>query len=72
MAEPSLKSDPIEELISSFYNKSRRDTIEGDMCISCNQEAIEFEDALSRKEYSISGLCQLCQNSVFGGEDCDA
>jgi hypothetical protein len=26
----------------------------------------EFRDALSIKEYRISGLCQSCQDSVFG------
>lgn len=28
--------------------------------------ATEFRDALSRKEYGISGMCQKCQDSVFG------
>jgi len=27
-----------------------------------------FRDALSRKEYGISGLCQKCQDDVFGKE----
>lgn len=26
----------------------------------------DFKDDLSRKEYQISGLCQKCQDSVFG------
>lgn len=25
-----------------------------------------FRDALSEKEYTISGLCQTCQDDVFG------
>lgn len=29
----------------------------------------EFRDNLSRKEYGISGLCQDCQDDVFGLED---
>ncbi len=29
----------------------------------------EFRDDLSRKEYRISGLCQMCQDEVFGGDD---
>jgi hypothetical protein len=28
-----------------------------------------FRDALSWKEYEISGLCQCCQDCVFGVED---
>lgn len=27
----------------------------------------EFRDALSVKEYHISGLCQKCQDKTFGG-----
>ena len=28
-----------------------------------------FRDELSAREYYISGMCQACQDSVFGGED---
>lgn len=28
----------------------------------------EFRDALSRKEYVISGMCQRCQDEVFGDD----
>ena len=38
-------------------------------CASCaapiNKE--DFRDALSVKEYGISGLCQKCQDNAFGG-----
>lgn len=27
---------------------------------------VSFRDALSKKEYSISGMCQQCQDKVFG------
>ena len=29
--------------------------------------AVAFDDELSRREYGISGLCQKCQDGVFGG-----
>lgn len=28
-----------------------------------------FKDKLSEKEFFISGMCQKCQDEVFGGED---
>ena len=31
----------------------------------------EFRDELSRKEYRISGLCQKCQDEIFGDLDND-
>ena len=35
-------------------------------CPTCSREIGEFRDALSKKEFSISGMCQSCQDSVFG------
>lgn len=35
-------------------------------CPMCKQSIGEFRDALSEKEYHISGLCQSCQDRVFG------
>ena len=38
--------------------------------IGCGQPVGEFRDALSAKEYRISGLCQGCQDKFFGtGEE---
>ena len=33
----------------------------------CKGEADKFRDDLSRKEYGISGMCQNCQDKVWGG-----
>ncbi len=41
--------------------------IEKNMCALCKNNANEFEDALSKKEYLISGMCQTCQNIIFAG-----
>jgi hypothetical protein len=37
--------------------------------IGCGGPVGEFRDALSRREYSISGLCQKCQDELFGTGD---
>ena len=34
-------------------------------CPCCSKPITEFRDALSRKEYAISGMCQECRDSVF-------
>jgi hypothetical protein len=47
--------------------------VEDGKCPFC-QETINlkgFKDELSLKEYYISGLCQGCQNEIFGGGDSD-
>ena len=34
-------------------------------CASCGKEAKGFKDHLSAKEFTISHLCQECQDEVF-------
>jgi len=43
--------------------------MERGLCPTCGKEInlAEFYDELSLKELSISGMCQSCQDSVFGG-----
>lgn len=38
-------------------------------CTGCGKpiKDSDFKDLISRKEYSISGLCQFCQDEAFGG-----
>lgn len=45
---------------------SKKEVIEG-KCPMCSKEIkeTEFKDKLSKKEYSISGLCQKCQDDIF-------
>ena len=45
------------------------DRILNGLCVTCEDEislqALTQMDDISRKEYSISGMCQVCQDSVF-------
>lgn len=34
-------------------------------CIRCRRPAREFRDGCSRLEYSVSALCQACQDEIF-------
>ena len=36
------------------------------VCVFGCGEATTFRDALSEKEYRISGMCQQCQDKTFG------
>lgn len=38
-------------------------------CPTCKSEITPFRDELSKKEFSISGMCQSCQDSVFGDKE---
>lgn len=37
-------------------------------CATCGKDIKEedFRNEISKKEYTISGMCQKCQDSVFG------
>ena len=45
------------------------DRIMDNRCACCAFPVTEFSDELSEKEYSISGMCQDCQDKVFGKEE---
>jgi len=69
MAEPSEKNKEIEDFINSFtrgaFGRERTESIKGDVCAICGGPAVEFDDKLSEKEYTISSMCQACQNKFF-------
>ena len=37
-------------------------------CPMCSEAVTELRDNLSLREFGISGLCQACQDSVFGAD----
>ena len=37
--------------------------------IGCGQLVTQFRDEVSEREYEISGLCQSCQDKIFGEPD---
>ena len=59
----------LDSISNLLYGRSRSQSIAGNVCVTCGGQVGEFRDALSRKEYGISGMCQKCQDSVFGGVD---
>ena len=71
MAEPSKKSDEMTEFIENFSKAmfgglGRAASIARNTCVICKGDAVAFDDALSLKEFTISGMCQKCQNDTFG------
>ena len=66
MAIPSDKTPAMENLIDSVNTSGRkRVDSKSDLCTWCGKAATDFKDELSRKEYTISGFCQSCQDQVF-------
>ena len=67
--KPTPKRSAVEMELQKIFAKDRPATIMAGSCMTCDTTDIveaDFTDDLSIKEYQISGLCQSCQNEVFG------
>jgi len=60
----SEKSPEMQRFLESMFGTGT--AIQNQKCVICGKDANTFRDTLSEKEYGISGLCQECQDSVFG------
>jgi len=63
--KPADKANDIRKLQNELMNTDVSADITADRCVQCKQPATQFNDALSRKEYTLSGMCQRCQDRFF-------
>jgi hypothetical protein len=70
MAEPTKKAPGIEAFLEDISGRSS--AIKVDKCINpplgCGGPAVSFRNEISKREYGISGLCQKCQDAIFGAD----
>lgn len=59
------KTEEMKQSIESMFPGTLK-AIEDKKCPGCKQSIGDFRDALSIKEYGISGLCQDCQDTIWG------
>jgi len=45
------------------------ESVEKESCSVCKQPVTEFKNAVSSREYEISGMCQKCQDLVFSDRE---
>ena len=55
-----------EAFAREFYGRGIEESQNKKVCVSCGEEAKDFKDEVSKKEFSISGMCQECQDFTFG------
>lgn len=67
--QPTVKSAAIAAMLARIAGFSRQDAISCGCCCLCRRDASQFLDALSVREYQVSGLCQQCQDEAFGTSD---
>jgi len=65
------KSPAMENLLEAVGNvafgRSRKECFEKGICIDCGKTAKDFRDPVSVKEYTMSAMCQKCQDAFFTG-----
>lgn len=66
MAKPADKHPDIRAFQSAILGTDVTASIESDICVHCGGPAKDFEDAISAKEFTLSGTCQVCQDNFFG------
>jgi len=71
MAKPTQKSPEVEAKINAFSGSNRQESIRSNTCAWCSGPAAVFSDSLSRKEYTISGMCQACQEKAYPSDEED-
>jgi hypothetical protein len=69
--KPSDKGDGLEQLLETMTGRTT--AINNDMCIQrpwgCGEPIGPFRDQRSELEYTISGMCQTCQDTVFSHKE---
>ena len=67
--QPTEKDPQIDGFLSRFTGLHRYLAILENICVACDSKdntQESFRDDLSIKEYQISGLCQSCQDKIWG------
>tara|TARA_R110000824_G_scaffold21732_4_gene80754 strand:- start:513 stop:749 length:237 start_codon:yes stop_codon:yes gene_type:complete len=64
----TLKHPEIEQMLTNLTGVSRVGAVAESSCVTCENTVGDFKDELSEKEYTISGMCQECQDSVYAGD----
>ena len=61
------KTVKIDSFLSTVIGRDRTYSINNYLCTKCGKSInlSSFKDAISIKEYGISGFCQECQDEIF-------
>ena len=58
-------------MTEAIFGRSFEDCMFNGVCVGCHGaiEEYDFRDEMSKKEYTISGFCQSCQDKTFVDPD---
>jgi hypothetical protein len=65
-----MKNQNLENMLNNLaqyagFKQDRQTAFATRTCVQCGNEAREFADVISSREYNISGMCQVCQDKIF-------
>ena len=66
MFKPAPKSKGVAEVLDDLFNRTESITTSQCTNTRCDEPNLKFKNDTSQREYTLSGLCQDCQNDVFG------
>lgn len=68
LAFTSKHGDPRKRSFTQFAARviGGHNALNAGRCPTCSEEIAGFRNDISEKEFSISGMCQKCQDSTFG------
>jgi hypothetical protein len=67
MAVFESKSPAVVNALDALFPGTKQAAATGN-CTFCRKPVTEFRNAISAREYKISGFCQTCQDEVFGAD----
>lgn len=56
----------VDNLACELFGQSLSESQDNQVCVRCHNPVGELNDDISMREYEISGLCQTCQDQIFG------
>ena len=66
-----MKTKAMETFLSGFtaqvFQRDYTECKKNNQCVTCGERAEIFTNELSKKEFEISAMCQVCQDNIFGG-----
>lgn len=62
------KTEEMKDFIEGVFPGTAQ-AIAENKCPMCKKPIGEFKNEISKREYLISGMCQACQDEVFGTDN---
>jgi len=59
----------VDILAKQIYGRTILDAKTQNICLKCGKQVGKFKDDISVREFGITGICQRCQDNIFGEDE---